>query len=70
MTFEDLSFGEFLFVVLLASVASTAVFAHASRHGNKHATAWGVATFLAAAIAVPLYFLRYWLKRRSGRQGH
>jgi hypothetical protein len=64
MTFEDLSFGEFLFVVALASVASMAVFAHASRHGNKHATAWGVATFLAAAIAVPLYFLRYWLRSR------
>jgi hypothetical protein len=61
---EDLSFGEFLFVVSLAAVASTAVFAHASKHGNKHATAWGVATFLVAAVAVPLYFLRYWLSRR------
>jgi hypothetical protein len=66
MTLEDLSFGEFLFVVALAATASTAVFAHASRHGNKHATAWGVATFLAAAIAVPLYFLRYWMRRRRG----
>lgn len=64
MRLEDLSFGEFLFVVALAAVASTAVFAHASRHGNKHATAWGVATFLAAAIAVPLYFFRYWLRTR------
>jgi hypothetical protein len=64
MGFEDLSFGEFLFVVSIAAVASMAVFAHASRHGSKHATAWGVATFLLAAIAVPLYFLRYWLSRR------
>jgi hypothetical protein len=64
MGFEDLSFGEFLFVVSLAAVASMAVFAHASRNGNKHATAWGVATFLAAAIAVPIYFLNYWRKRR------
>lgn len=64
MGFEDLSFGEFLFVVSLAAVASMAVFSHASKHGNKHATAWGVATFLAAAIAVPLYFLRYWLRSR------
>jgi hypothetical protein len=63
MGLEDLTFGEFLFVVGLAAVASTAVFAHASRHGNKHATAWGVATFLAAAIAVPIYFVRYWLRR-------
>ena len=64
MTFEDLSFGEFLFVVSLAAVASMAVFAHASKNGNKHATAWGVATFLAAALAVPLYFLRYWMRKR------
>jgi hypothetical protein len=64
MALEDLSFGEFLFVVALAAIASTAVFAHASRHGNKHATAWGVATFLFAAVAVPLYFLRYWFRRR------
>jgi hypothetical protein len=62
---QDLSFGEFLFVVSLAAVASTAVFAHASRNGNKHATAWGVATFLAAAVAVPVYFFRYWLKKRK-----
>jgi hypothetical protein len=64
LTLEDLSFGEFLFVVALAAVASTAVFAHANRHGSKHATAWGVATFLAAGVAVPLYFIRYWLTRR------
>jgi hypothetical protein len=64
VTIEDLSFGEFLFVVAIAAAASMAVFAHASRHGNKHATAWGVGTFLAAAIVVPLYFLRYWLRRR------
>jgi hypothetical protein len=62
---EDLSFGQFLLVVGLAAAASMAIFAHASRHGNKHATAWGIATFLAAAIAVPLYFLRYWLSRRG-----
>ena len=64
MRLEDLSVGEFLLVVGLASVASMAVFAHASKHGSKHATAWGVATFLAAAIAVPLYFLSYWQSRR------
>jgi hypothetical protein len=64
MALEDLTFGEFLFVVALAAAASMAVFAHASRQGNRHATAWGVATFLLAAVAVPLYFLNYWLKKR------
>jgi hypothetical protein len=63
-SFEDLSFGELLLVLALLSAASMAIFAHASKHGSRHATAWGVATFLAAAIAVPLYFLNYWLSRR------
>jgi hypothetical protein len=57
-----LSLGEFLIVTALAAGASMAVFAHADRHGNKHATAWGIATFLALGIAVPLYFIRYWLR--------
>jgi hypothetical protein len=43
-----------------------AVFAHATRHGSRHATAWGVATFLALGITVPVYFIRYWSRRRSG----
>ena len=62
-----LSFGEFVIVTALAAAASLAVFAHADRHGNKHATAWGIATFLAAGIAVPLYFIRYWLRSRRQR---
>jgi hypothetical protein len=62
-----LSFGEFLIVTALAAAASLAVFAHADRHGNRHATAWGMATFLAAGIVVPLYFIRYWLRARRQR---
>jgi hypothetical protein len=62
-----LSFGEFLIVTALAAAASLAVFAHADRHGNRHATAWGIATFLALGIAVPLYFIRYWLRTRRRR---
>jgi hypothetical protein len=63
----DLSFGQFLVVVSLSAAASLAVFAHADRHGNRHATAWGVATFLALGVAVPLYFIRYWLRARRQR---
>ncbi len=59
-----LTFAEFLIVTALAAAASMAVFAHADRHGNRHATAWGIATFLAAGIAVPLYFIRHWLRTR------
>ena len=62
-----LSFGEFVIVTALAAAASLAVFAHADRHGNKHATAWGIATFLAAGIVVPVYFIRYWLRARRQR---
>ena len=49
------------------AAASLAVFAHADRHGNRHATAWGIATFLAAGIVVPIYFIRYWLRARRQR---
>jgi hypothetical protein len=61
---QDLSFGQFLVVVAVAAAGSMLVFAHAERHGNRHATAWGVATFLALGIALPLYFVRYWLRGR------
>jgi hypothetical protein len=56
----------FLFAVALAAAAAMGVFAHAERHGSKRATAWGVATFLMAGIVVPVYFIRYWLRRRRG----
>jgi hypothetical protein len=60
----ELSFGQFLLVLLLSAAVSMAVFAHADRRGNRHATAWGIATFLALGIAVPLYFIRYWARTR------
>ncbi|MBA2361528.1 MAG: hypothetical protein H0V79_11475 [Actinobacteria bacterium] len=59
-----LTFGELLFVLALASVAAMAVFAHAEKRQSKHATAWGVAAFLAAGVVVPVYFIRHWLKTR------
>lgn len=60
----ELSFGQFLVVLVVSAAVSMVVFAHADKHGNKHATAWGIATFLALGIAVPLYFVRYWLSTR------
>jgi hypothetical protein len=60
----ELSFGQFVIVLVISAAASMAVFAHAEKRGNKHATAWGVATFLALGIAVPLYFIRYWFRTR------
>jgi hypothetical protein len=63
----ELTFGQFLLVVSLSAAASLAVFAHAEKHGNRHATAWGIATFLVLGVAVPLYFIRYWLRTRVRR---
>jgi hypothetical protein len=60
----ELSFGQFLVVLVISAAVSMAVFAHAEKHGNRRATAWGIATFLALGIAVPLYFIRYWLRTR------
>jgi hypothetical protein len=58
---------EFLVAITIAAVISMATFAHADRHGSTHATAWGIGAFLAAGIVVPVYFVRYWLRRRRLR---
>ena len=53
----------FLIAVALAAAISAGVFAHASKHGSRHPTAWGVAAFLVAGVAVPVYFIRHWARR-------
>ena len=62
--FENLSGGEVAALLLVWTAAFLLVFLHAQRHGSKHATARGVAAFLAAGIVVPVYFVRSWLLRR------
>jgi hypothetical protein len=62
--FSDVSPGQFILAVLLAAVLSTWVYWHASRHGSRRATAWGVFTFLFVGIVLPLYFIHYFLTRR------
>lgn len=54
----------FAAAVVLWSVCAVLVFRHAERHGSRHATAWGVAAFLASAVVVPLYFAWYWSRAR------
>ncbi|MGE5689730.1 MAG: hypothetical protein ACM33B_04165 [Pseudomonadota bacterium] len=66
MRLQDLSTGEIVAVIAVWTAAFLLVFAHAQRHGSKHATAWGVAAFLAAGIVVPVYFVRHLLRRRRG----
>jgi hypothetical protein len=57
----------FILSVAIAAGLAMAIFAHANKHGNKYATAWGIATFLLAAIAIPVYLILYW-KSKSGRR--
>lgn len=54
----------FLFGVAVAAVASLLVYRHAERVGSRHATAWGIGTFLFAGLVVPVYFVRHWLRTR------
>jgi hypothetical protein len=56
---------EFVIAILIASAISMGTFAHADRHGSSHATAWGVGAFLFAALVVPVYFVQYWVRKRS-----
>jgi hypothetical protein len=60
----DLSPGEFVFAVAVAAALSMAVFWHASKRGSRHPTAWGVAVFLFAGIAIPAYLITVLVSRR------
>jgi hypothetical protein len=60
---HDVSFAEFFLGVLLAAALSMWVYWHASRHGSRHATAWGIAAFFFW-VTVPLYFVHYYSSRR------
>jgi hypothetical protein len=53
-----------VFALVLATLLSLLVFGHAERHGNRRATAWGVATFFFGLFAVAVYFSRYYTRRR------
>jgi hypothetical protein len=63
VSLAELSPIQFAIAVAVAALLATAIFAHASKHGSRHATAWGVATFLFAGIVVPVYLVRYLLRR-------
>ncbi len=58
--------GEFVTLVAISAALAMLIFRHADRRGNRHATAWGIFTFLAVTIAIPIYFIRYWLRTRDG----
>jgi hypothetical protein len=57
--------GQFLLLVALWSAAALLVFRDAEKRGNRRATAWGIAAFLASGVVVPVYFVRVWLRARA-----
>ena len=67
MSLAQMSLPQFLIAIAIAAAISLGTFAHADRHGSAHATAWGIGAFLAAGIVVPVYFGRYWLRKRRSR---
>jgi hypothetical protein len=60
----NISPGAFILSVAIAAGLAMAVFSHASKHGSKHPTAWGIATFLVAGLALPIYVIHYLMTRR------
>jgi hypothetical protein len=56
-------FLDFLIAVVLAAGLAMLIFRHADKHGSRHPTAWGIFTFLAALITIPLHPLNYWFSK-------
>ena len=48
----------------IAAAVAITVFLHATRRGNRHATAWGIGVFLCMIPVLPIYILR--CTRRPG----
>jgi len=44
------------------------VFLHATKRGNRHATAWGIGVFLFMILVLPIYILRCTFRPRSRRR--
>lgn len=66
---QEISPAQFLLTLAIGIAASLIVFRDADRRGNKRATAWGVAAFLAGGIVLPFYFARVWLRNRRSSSG-
>ena len=51
----------------IAAAVAITVFLHATRRGNRHATAWGVGAFLFMIPVLPIYVLRCTLRPGNPR---
>ena len=52
----------------IAAAVAITVFLHATRRGNRHATAWGVGAFLFMIPVLPIYILRRTLRPGNPRR--
>lgn len=60
---SQLSFGQVLLLLVVSAVLSMWTYWHASRHGSRHSTAWGIVVFLFWP-AILVYLGRFFLGRR------
>jgi hypothetical protein len=67
MAFADVDPGTFFVAWVLAAAAAIAVFLHADKNGSRHATAWGIGTFLFLGVVAPIYVIRHRLRQRRRR---
>ena len=61
--YDSLSFGEVIVGIVIFAALSMWVYWHASRHGSRHATAWGVLVFLLWPVIL-VYFVHHYATRR------
>jgi hypothetical protein len=59
--------GAFVLLLAVSTAFSVLVFSHATRHGSRRATVWGIVAFLFAAVGVVVYFGHFWWKTRQSR---
>ena len=58
---------QFLFALIVAGAAGTAVFFHADRNHIKHPSAWASFVFLLLIVGLPSYLLYVRRLKRRGR---
>jgi ABC-type phosphate transport system permease subunit len=61
--YSQLTFGQVLVGIVIFAALSMWIYWHASKHGSRHATAWGIAVFLIWPVIL-VYFIHYYATRR------